>query len=140
MIQDKSYINLKKFVALHNSFMEVPTWTKEKHQRSQKFNEYIVKIDSIDIMSKRNSTAHLVPELYSFTVLRVPRKQTGKMKGLRGQWVLLRCDHRELSDYYLSVYKLKKKPPTALLKNLNNCSRYKDWTDHYEYMEETYNR
>ena len=140
MIKDKNHFDLGKFITLHNSFMEIPTWTKIKRKRSAALINYINSLDSIRIMSKRNSTAFLVPELYSFTVFKVPHTQTGKMINLRGEWVLLRCDHREMSDYYLRVFRLNEKPSKKLLRRLKDCFRYKDWSDYFNYTEELTNK
>ncbi|MDA7762285.1 hypothetical protein N8927_03765 [Crocinitomicaceae bacterium] len=68
MITNKKYINLSKCSELHNSFVQIPTWTKEKHEKSHILNKYLQSIESISIISKRYSTAHKVDGKHMFTV------------------------------------------------------------------------
>ena len=68
MITKKKYINLSKFSEFHYSFVQIPTWTKEKHEKSRILNKYLQSIESISIISKRYSTAHKVDGKHMFTV------------------------------------------------------------------------
>lgn len=131
-------IDLVKFVELYTPFSEIGGWYQEKHDRKHDVYDYLYSIERINIQCRKDGYPSLMGGNHSFTVLRLPRLQSGKLKHLRGQWILMRLDGRNIGNYYVEVYKLRSTPTDELFTKMEDLNCYSNNQNHYEEMEEFY--
>ena len=105
----KKSLNLEVFLDLYEKFTNIPKWTKEKHERFNKVQQYLTKHQVVNIRVKPNSKYNHCARSHSFTILKVPNDQLGNLYRLRNEWVLIRCVSQVQSgwsQYFNEVYHL----------------------------------
>jgi hypothetical protein len=124
----KKSINLEVFLDLYEEFTNIPTWTKEKHERFDEVQQYLTKHQVVTIRVKPNSKYNHCEGSHSFTIMKVPNDQLGKLYRLRKEWVLIRCDsyvQSGWSQYFNEVYHLDS--PFDLSKRRSIENRFGDY-------------
>ena len=112
-------IDLNKFIDLYLNFISEKGWTKLKYKLKYQIDDLLgssVKTISVKKKSKYNYCTHA----NTFTILRVPDKQTGKLYNLRNRCVLIICRtiYTRWSIYFNDVYIIDELTDIQLL-NLN---------------------
>jgi hypothetical protein len=130
-MSSKNNFDLHKFILFHKSFASFKTWTKEKHEADKQLRNYLKEQTSlISINSNRDSPMTKVHFTHQFTIFKVPDKQRGNLKGLRGANVLMILNWRSKFNYYLDVIPLSLSDTEIIdiIKDNNLCNYeyYKD--------------
>ena len=105
----KKSINLEVFLNLYEKFINIPSWTKDKHKKFDEVKQYLNKYKVVVIRVKPHSKYNHCKGNHSFTIINVPYNQLGKLYQFRNKWVLIRCDSYVdggWSQYYNEVYQL----------------------------------
>lgn len=105
-IESRKYLNLENFLRLYESFVGIPTWTKQKHAGYERLRNYLKSCRSDNILSTRDNSSTLITKKNTFTIFKVSEKKNGILKQYRGQWVLMYMFGRDLFKYHLEVYPL----------------------------------
>lgn len=107
----RKYIDINKFQRYLQDFLNIPTWTKSKHNKHKVFSEFL-KEHMVSIISvKQNSKYNHCSKTHSFTIFKVPEDKLGKLFKYRGKWVLIYCNSYGgfgWGSYWNEIYRLKK--------------------------------
>ena len=116
-------LELNLFLKKYKKFISIKTWTKQKYQArdevDQTLNSSFLTRVRVGKNSKYNHCISKNPQPIGwissqvFTIIKVPKKQLGKLFPYRNNWVLVRCnaDHTgsSFSTYFNYVYLLSDK-------------------------------
>ena len=122
----KKSINLEVFLNLYEKFINIPSWTKDKHKKFDEVKQYLNKHQVVLVRVKRHSKYNHCEGNHSFTIIKVPNDQLGNLYRLRNKWVLIRCDsyvQGGWSQYSNEVYHLDR--PFDLSKTSSIVKRFK---------------
>ena len=101
-------LDLPVFLDLHRDFISIPTYTKEKHEKSKKLYRRLWRWDSIDLDVRGGSRTCKVSYVHTWTVFKVREDQLGKLIPYRNQWVLMYCMGKWGFNVGICVFPLRK--------------------------------
>jgi hypothetical protein len=119
-IESRKYLDLETFSALYESFIKIPTWTKQKHAGFNSLRNYLKSCRSDIILFSRIKSSTLIKKNNTITIFKVGDKKNGILKQYRGKWVLMFMAGRDLFKYHLEVYPLDIMVDNSLNQNLKN--------------------
>ncbi len=119
-VESRKYLNLEEFLTLYESFVNILTWTKQKHAAYERLRNYLKSCRSDNILSSRDNSSTIVTYKNSFTIIHVDEKKNGILKQYRGKWVLMFMAGRDVFKRHLEVYPLKSKFDESFNHNFKN--------------------
>ncbi|MCZ2489275.1 hypothetical protein [Aquirufa antheringensis] len=117
-IEGRKYLSLEQFLTLYESFVNIPTWTKQKHAGYESLRNYLKSCRSDNILSSRDNRSTLITKKNTFTIFKVNEKKNGILKQYRGHWVLMFMFARDVFKHHLEVYPLDIMVSESLNQNL----------------------
>jgi len=123
-IESRKFINLEHFLTLYESFVNIPTWTKQKYKEYEVLRNYLKSCRSDYILSSRDNKSTIITFKDSFTIFKVDSKKNGVLKQFREKWILMYMAHRYKFEHYLEIYPLKKGIDASLNQNLKMRFRF----------------
>ncbi|MHA8090432.1 hypothetical protein U8593_09035 [Aquirufa antheringensis] len=105
-IESRKYLDLENFSTLSESFVNIPTWTKQKYTGFEMLRNYLQSCRSDIILCSRIKSSSFIKKKNSITIFKVGDKKNGILKQYRGKWVLMFMAGRDLFKYHLEVYPL----------------------------------
>lgn len=117
-VESRKYLNLEKFISYYDSFIIIPTWTKQKYSRYENLRNYLKSCRSDIIFSSRWNNATWIMKKNTFTIFKVEEKKNGILKQYRGKWLLMFMLGRDLFKNHLEVYPLDIMVDKSLNQNL----------------------
>jgi hypothetical protein len=108
-MRKKKSIDLEIFLNLYEKFTNIPTWTKEKHERFAEVEKYLTMHKVVTFTVKPNSKYNYCAGTHSFRIMKVPNDQLGNLSLHRNEWVLIICNSSTKggwSQYVNKVYHL----------------------------------
>ena len=126
-MKKKKPMNLERFLNLYEDFINLSTWTKQKHKKFKEVNQFLEKHLAASIRVNPNSKYNHCSGNHTFTILKVPEDKLGKLCQFRNKWVLIRCDSEGSgwSQYWNEIYLLDKPFDLNLIENIK--SRFGDY-------------
>ncbi len=119
-VETRKYLILDDFLTYYESFVNIPTWTKQKHAAYERLRNYLKSCRSDNILSSRDNSSTIVTYKNSFTIIHVDEKKNGILKQYRGKWVLMFMAGRDVFKHHLEVYPLKSKFDESFNHNFKN--------------------
>lgn len=119
-IESRKYLDLENFSTLYESFINIPTWTKQKHAWYETMRNYLKSCRSDIILSSRDNSSTLITKKNTFTIFKVSEKKNGILKQYRGHWVLMFMYVRDVFKHHLEVYPLDISVNKSINQNLKN--------------------
>jgi len=117
-VESRKYLNLESFSKLYEAFVNIPTWTKQKHSGFDRLRNYLKSCRSDIILCSTIKGSSLIKKKNTITIFKVGDKKNGILKQYRGKWVLMFMAGRDLFKYHLEVYPLEINIDKSLTHNL----------------------
>lgn len=127
-MKKKKPMKLEIFLNLYEDFINLSTWTKQKHKKFKEVNQFLEKHLAASIRVNPNSKYNHCSGNHTFTIIKVPKDKLGKLYQFRNNWVLIRCDSYKVdgwSQYWNEIYLLDKPFDLNLIENIK--SRFGDY-------------